>query len=156
MPVRAGATETALLLQDWLMPGQDVGSVMYHPGPGAGIALNVEDGLATLPSPPASGLGHVVLQTGENTIHVPVLGKGERAVQAVYVPEQGQLPEHVQFVGDATGWTPQDATPMDDGTWSFDLVLLPGSHPYQWVVDGEWQLDSQNPFMCIVKLHRGN
>ena len=145
MPVRAGATETALLLQDWLMPGQGVGSVMYHPGPGAGIALNVENGLATLPSPPASGLGHVVLQTGENTIHVPVLGKGERAVQAVYVPEQGQLPEHVQFVGDATGWTPQDATPMDDGTWSFDLVLLPGSHPYQWVVDGEWQLDSQNP-----------
>ena len=145
MPVRAGATETALLLQDWLMPGQDVGSVMYHPGPGVGIALNMEYGLATLPSPPASGLGHVVLQTGENTIHVPVLGKGERAVQAVYVPEQGQLPEHVQFVGDATGWTPKDATPMDDGTWTFDLVLLPGSHPYQWVVDGEWQLDSQNP-----------
>ena len=145
MPVRAGATETALLLQDWLMPGQDVGSVMYHPGPGVGIALNMEYGLATLPSPPASGLGHVVLQTGENTIHVPVLGKGERAVQAVYVPEQGQLPKHVQFVGDATGWTPKDATPMDDGTWTFDLVLLPGSHPYQWVVDGEWQLDSQNP-----------
>ena len=145
MPIRAGATETALLLQDWLMPGQDVGSVMYHPEPGANLDLEVNDGSAALPSPPSSGLGHVAIKIGETSLDVPVLGKGERAVKAVYVPEQGQLPEHVQFVGDATGWTPQDATPMDDGTWSFDLVLLPGSHPYQWVVDGEWQLDSQNP-----------
>ena len=35
--------------------------------------------------------------------------------------------------------------PQEDGRWTYDLVLLPGSHPYQWVVDGEWQLDAHNP-----------
>ena len=145
MPVRAGATETDLLLQDWLMPGQHVTSVMYHQGSGAHLALDMKNGKVTLPFPPQSGLGHVVLQTKKEAIHVPVLGKGERAVQAVFISEEGQHPKHVQFVGDATGWTPQDAKPMDNGSWSHDMVLLPGSHPYQWVVDGEWQLDSHNP-----------
>ncbi|MDC3397210.1 hypothetical protein OAW57_00810, partial [Flavobacteriales bacterium] len=109
MPIRAGASETALLLQDWLMPGQDVGAVVYHPEPGANLDLEVNDGGAALPSPPSSGLGHVAIQAGETSLDVPVLGKGERAMQAVFVPAEDQLPQHVQFVGDATGWTPQDA-----------------------------------------------
>jgi glycosidase len=146
MPIRAGASETDILLQDWLMPGQRVQSVVYHPGPGESIALGVMKGVATLPSPPSSGLGHVVLRQGEAELHVPVLGKGECAKQATYVPETGQSPEHVQFVGDATGWMPQDADPQENGSWTYDLVLLPGSHPYQWVVDGDWKLDSRNPF----------
>ena len=144
MPIRAGASETALLLQDWLMPGQNVGAVVYHPEPGVKLDLEVNDGGAALPSPPSSGLGHIAIQSGARSLHVPVLGKGERAMQAVFVPMEDQLPHHVQFVGDATGWTPQDAKLQEDGRWTYDLVLLPGSHPYQWVVDGEWQLDAHN------------
>ena len=64
MPIRAGASETVLLLQDWLMPGQDVGAVVYHPEPGANLDLEVNDGGAALPSPPSSGLGHVAIQAG--------------------------------------------------------------------------------------------
>ena len=144
MPVRAGATETALLIQDWLMSGQEVGPVVYHPKPGVNLDLEVNDGGTALPSPPSSGLGHIAIQSGETSLHVPILGKGERAMQAEFVPAKDHLPLHVQFVGDATGWTPQDAKRQEDGRWTYDLVLLPGSHPYQWVVDGEWQLDAHN------------
>ena len=44
MPIRAGASETALLLQDWLMPGQDVDAVVYHPEPAVNLDLEVNDG----------------------------------------------------------------------------------------------------------------
>ena len=145
MPIGAGALETDLLLQDWLMPGQHVESMVYHPDPGESTALGVIKGGATLPSPPSSGLGHVAIRTSEAELHVPVLGKGECTIKATYVPEAGHSPENVQFVGDATGWTPQDANPQENGSWTYDLTLLPGSHPYQWVVDGNWKLDSRNP-----------
>ena len=79
MPVRAGATETALMLQDWLMPGQDVDSVVYQPKPGVNLDLGVIDGGAALPFPPSSGLGHIAIQSEETSLHVPILGKGERA-----------------------------------------------------------------------------
>ena len=104
MPVRAGATETALLLQDWLMPGQDVGlwCTTWSLAPTSTWTWN--DKGATLPSPPASGLGHVAFKLEKPRFDVPVLGKGERATPPGGVCARTRsTSQHVQFVGDATG-----------------------------------------------------
>ena len=52
----------------------------------------------------------------------------------------------VSIVGDLTGWTPQPAAASDSaiGQYTYEAVLRPGNHPYQWVIDGTWFIDPAN------------
>ena len=60
----------------------------------------------------------------------------------------------VLLVGDFTGWmnSPIPLRKQADGVWQAIASLLPGTHYYRFVVDGEWRDDPecklrvQNPF----------
>jgi len=53
--------------------------------------------------------------------------------------------ENVMLVGDFTGWNqnPISLKKQKDGTWKATVPLEPGEHQYRFLVDGQWQDDSQ-------------
>jgi chromosome partitioning protein len=53
----------------------------------------------------------------------------------------------VKIVGNFNNWIPADASIMkrkEDGTWTKNFFLAPGSYQYRFVVDGRWVEDSNN------------
>ena len=46
----------------------------------------------------------------------------------------------VQLVGDFTHWqkNPIQMQKQSDGTWKAGIALVPGTHHYRFVVDGDW------------------
>ena len=56
----------------------------------------------------------------------------------------------VMLAGDFTHWHRQ-AVPMrkgTDGVWTAMVALLPGSHNYRFIVDGEWRDDPE----CSIRV----
>jgi 1,4-alpha-glucan branching enzyme len=53
----------------------------------------------------------------------------------------------VQLVGDFTQWQqrPINMQKGADGIWSTSVELPRGSHPYRFLVDGQWQDDPECP-----------
>ena len=53
--------------------------------------------------------------------------------------------ENVILVGDFTAWeqNPVSLKKQKDGTWKTSVSLGPGDHEYRFVVDGQWQDDTQ-------------
>ncbi|NQX91952.1 MAG: hypothetical protein HRT74_07495, partial [Flavobacteriales bacterium] len=78
-----------------------------------------------------------------DTLSVPVF-KSLKAPVSISIPDQGY--EDVALAGSFNGWNPS-ANPLKltDGEWSTSLILNPGEHQYQAVIDGEWMLDPSNP-----------
>ncbi len=57
-----------------------------------------------------------------------------------------KTPKLVQLVGDLNNWNPANSPMTKNGNeWYTDLKLNPGQYPYQFIVDGKWQLDPGNP-----------
>ncbi len=55
---------------------------------------------------------------------------------------------NVKIVGNFNNWIPADASIMkrrEDGTWTKNFFLAPGSYQYRFIVDGKWVEDSNNP-----------
>ena len=68
----------------------------------------------------------------------------------------------VYLAGTFNDWNPR-ATPLqrrDDQRWMCELALPPGTHEYQFVVDGQWTPDPQalestsNPFGTVNSVVR--
>lgn len=53
----------------------------------------------------------------------------------------------VYVTGSFNDWSLEESCRMknDNGRWSVQLNLKPGSHKYQFIVDGKWQEDPRNP-----------
>ena len=54
---------------------------------------------------------------------------------------------NVKIVGNFNNWIPADASIMErqeDGTWTKNFFLAPGSYQYRFVVDGTWVEDNSN------------
>ncbi len=69
---------------------------------------------------------------------------GDGVVRFVHVDAAAKS---VHLVGDFNGWSPT-ATPLDresDGVWAALVFLDPGTYEYKFFVDGQWQLDADNP-----------
>jgi 1,4-alpha-glucan branching enzyme len=58
----------------------------------------------------------------------------------------------VQLVGDFTQWQERPISMQKgvDGTWSVSVELPPGSHPYRFLVDGQWQDDPSAAGTCPI------
>ena len=56
----------------------------------------------------------------------------------------------VQLVGDFTHWqkNPIQMQKQSDGTWKVGIALLPGTHHYRFLVDGEWSDDPD----CTIRV----
>jgi 1,4-alpha-glucan branching enzyme len=57
----------------------------------------------------------------------------------------------VILMGDFNQWNPT-AHPMKKdkyGVWRKQVLLLPGTYEYKFKVDGEWQMDPDNPLTCL-------
>lgn len=52
----------------------------------------------------------------------------------------------MQIAGVFNGWQYAD-TNYDEKSkmHEFKLKLLPGSHQYKWIIDGEWKYDGERP-----------
>jgi chromosome partitioning protein len=53
----------------------------------------------------------------------------------------------VKIVGNFNNWIPADASIMErkeDGTWTKNFFLAPGTYQYRFVVDGRWVEDNNN------------
>ena len=55
--------------------------------------------------------------------------------------------ENVMLVGDFTEWEQNPITlkKQKDGTWKANVELQSGEYQYRFLVDGQWQDDSQCP-----------
>jgi 1,4-alpha-glucan branching enzyme len=53
--------------------------------------------------------------------------------------------ENVILVGDFTAWeqNPVSLKRQKDGTWKASISLEPGDHEYRFMVDGQWQDDTE-------------
>jgi cellulose biosynthesis protein BcsQ len=61
----------------------------------------------------------------------------------IHAPEAAD----VKIVGSFNNWIPADASIMErqeDGTWTKNFFLAPGSYQYKFVVDGVWVEDNTN------------
>ena len=145
MPIQVGASASTWIVQDWLAPGETVDHIVYCTAPDACDTLLLQDGQITLPGAPSSGLGVLKLRVQGEERMVPVLSKGE--VLHTFTFDASLTPQpksSLEIVGDLTGWTPQPAQKTEDASFTYEAILRPGNHPYQWVVDGEWMLDPAN------------
>ena len=145
MPIQVGASASTWIVQDWLAPGETVDHIVYCAAPDACDTLQVQEGQITLPGAPSSGLGVLKLTVQGEERMVPVLSKGE--VLHTFTFDASLTPQpksSLEIVGDLTGWTPQPAQKTEDASFTYEAILRPGNHPYQWVVDGEWMLDPAN------------
>ena len=53
----------------------------------------------------------------------------------------------VRIGGNFNNWNPSDAFIMErdeDGTWTKNIPLTPGTYQYRFIVDGEWVEDQNN------------
>jgi hypothetical protein len=59
----------------------------------------------------------------------------------------GPTAKSVKIGGDFNNWTPTDEFVMkrdEDGLWSKNISLKPGTYQYRFIVDGEWVEDRSN------------
>ena len=85
--------------------------------------------------------------------------KGKKVAFSLLAPHA----KSVSLAGDFNDWN-QMAHPMKKnkkGVWELSLILAPGTHQYNFFVDGEWQNDPtciehvENPFgtlNCLIKV----
>jgi hypothetical protein len=73
----------------------------------------------------------------------PITGMGNGRLRSFSFAAPGAA--SVQLVGDFTQWQqkPINMHKGADGVWSTAVELPPGSHPYRFLVDGEWHDDPQ-------------
>ena len=56
---------------------------------------------------------------------------------------------NVQIVGEFNDWTPEDCAlykANGESEWRKEFDLAPGSYEYQFIIDGRWEPDPNNPF----------
>lgn len=88
-----------------------------------------------------------ILTIWSNKMQYDILLKKSRKQKIQFeFNSRGRSYKSVQLAGQFNDWTPH-LTPLQliDSVWQTSLFLNPGKYQYQIVVDGEWQLDSENP-----------
>jgi 1,4-alpha-glucan branching enzyme len=72
--------------------------------------------------------------------------KTKSVVFKIYCPDAKQ----VYLAGDFNGWD-ESSLPMirrEDGVWEISQDLKPGEYQYKYLVDGNWQTDSQQEMVA--------
>ena len=93
-----------------------------------------------------AGVSYLTLESSNGAAQIPLFRTSKKNISFSFDPN-GKSYETVQLVGDINAWNPAN-TPLEkdeDGMWKVNLNLNPGTYGYQLVLDGEWQLDADNP-----------
>jgi glycosidase len=70
---------------------------------------------------------------------------GKEKVRITYDPGDVKV-KSVQIAGEVNGWNPKNSNfTFNNGKWTIDLLLDPGTYQYKLVVDGQWIMDPANP-----------
>ena len=100
------------------------------------------------------------MKTKRTSGQAPRNGNGTKSL--CFALDCGGDAQAVYLAGTFNDWNPQ-ATPLrrqDDRQWKCELALPPGTHEYQFVVDGQWRPDPQaaesavNPFGTVNSIVR--
>ena len=107
------------------------------------------DGVEDVEVPIASPVSAQILE--EQQTALPTQEKSEKSfepdIKEVTFTIEAPTAKDVYVVGHFNDWKISDESrlaPREDGSWGRRVKLLPGSYRYQFVVDGEWTLDSKN------------
>ena len=72
--------------------------------------------------------------------------KSEKEKVKLFFNPKGKKYKTVQFAGEMTGWNPGAGDMKNTGgIWQAEILLNPGTYQYQFVLDGNWILDPNNP-----------
>jgi len=72
--------------------------------------------------------------------------KSEKEKVKLSFEPKGKNYKTVQFAGEMNGWNPGVGNMnRAGGIWQTEILLNPGTYQYQFVVDGNWKLDPNNP-----------
>ena len=66
--------------------------------------------------------------------------------------------QHVLLAGDFNGWD-QAKHPMvnhGNGLWKKNVLLVPGTYEYKFIVDGRWKKDPVNKKSCLNRFGTKN
>ena len=72
--------------------------------------------------------------------------KSEKEKVKLSFNPNGEKYKTMQFAGEMNGWNPSAGNMNHvEGIWQAEILLNPGVYQYQFVVDGNWKLDPNNP-----------
>ncbi len=108
---------------------------------GKNSLVDVKAGVAKMDAA-AGGTGEVVAPAAEATGDTAL-----RSVEFTYTPVISGV-GGIYLAGSFNDWNDSKTKmtdPDNDGTYTVTLLLAPGSYQYKFVVDGNWQVDPNNP-----------
>lgn len=136
-PVRLKPDTSLIYLDDYL-PGGAPFSVRYE-----GRELPCDSGVLVFTEDAPAGLSvlHVSGKTGSVDLPLIRSRKEKVLIQTAALPNAG----NVALAGSFNGWNPKAHVLEFNGTaWQTELLLDPGMHSYQLVVDEVWMTDPSN------------
>lgn len=144
-PVQLNADSTLLFLSDYLDEPSSLSSWTLPAGFTARMTSDSSQMWIFHPDSITPTLSTMALECGSSRYDLLLRRSRKQTVVLSYTPREDR-PNSVYFVGDMNGWNPTKS-PMSPvaGSFRIDLNLDPGFYPYQFVADGEWTLDPENP-----------
>ncbi len=66
--------------------------------------------------------------------------------------------QQVLLVGDFNGWNEKKHPMITDGKgrWEKNVLLIPGTYEYKFIVDGQWKKDPANKEYCLNRFGTHN
>jgi hypothetical protein len=81
-------------------------------------------------------------------------GKRAGTIRFLIKPRGGA--STVELAGDFNDWQPKRMRKLKTGEYYKDVKLLPGTHEYKFLVDGEWVADPDHDHRTVNEFHTHN
>lgn len=149
MPIRLTPDSTWIPLSDFC-PSSNPDSVSWISSWGQGTSLEIVPSEGQpgvwITTQPDQGFGALQISRNGRSEHVPVFASKQRGLTYT-LPSSLKDHSDVRIMGAFNGWSraSHPLTRDPNGTWSIDLTLSVGQHPYQLILDGTEMPDPGNP-----------
>jgi cyclomaltodextrinase / maltogenic alpha-amylase / neopullulanase len=146
-PVVLNADTTTLVLSDFYQRPSEIKSVAC---PDAKATLSADKKTVLIDANSLTkAYTYALVTKNDASTQFIVLKKSAKIAVSFLYPTNGRVVKTVQLAGDMNNWQP-DKTVLGSkgersGAFKTVMMLNPGSYSYQYVVDGKWELDANNP-----------
>lgn len=151
LPIQLESDSTTLKLQDYLLYGERVDSVVYFPEISRPERMHTNRLNETIIfTQPKNGIGLLSLYLKQGSIYsqrdIPVFASEMQEVKIETSGGRVSNAKTVHLAGSMNGWSSWK-TPLEkdnNEVWSVSLKLPLGTHSYQIITDNTWGLDPAN------------
>ncbi len=146
-PIQLDLGKTTVTLEDYFLDVNQIDSIQPQE------FIEWEKGSLTMSVSPEINAHTIDFFCKADKLSILVKKSRKQRVQISYSNTRLESIGNVQLAGDVNNWNPNQSnfSLQPDGIWILEMDLNPGKYSYQIVVDGEWQLDENNP----VKVSNG-